>query len=139
MTERTINVPLLARSYRRLVLWFGAQLVLNVIALPLNAMSPTSTAAGVLALLALSAMLGTLVALAIYAHRTATALGSSAAVLWAIAMFVPCANVITLLALSSKATHACRANGIPVGFLGPKLPAVSSSATRPPAATNDPH
>jgi hypothetical protein len=34
-------------------------------------------------------------------------------------MLIPCANIISLLAISSKATNACKANGIPVGLLGP--------------------
>lgn len=35
-------------------------------------------------------------------------------------MFVRCASVLTLLALSANVTKACRNKGILVGFLGPK-------------------
>ncbi len=69
----------------------------------------------------LAGLIVTVCALAYYGYMTATALGSGVGWLWALAMFVPCANVITLLVLSSKATRMCRANGIPVGFFGPKL------------------
>ena len=41
--------------------------------------------------------------------------------LWAAAILVPLVNVITLVALSLKATKACRANGVEVGLLGPRL------------------
>ncbi len=60
------------------------------------------------------------VALVRYSYRTASALGSSVPVIWAIAMFVPIVNLVTLLILSSRATRTCRAAGVPVGFFGPK-------------------
>ncbi len=133
MTSRPINVPLLAHSYRRLVLWFGAQLVLNVIAMPLNLVSTPSAGVTALSVIVLLALLALLAALAVYSYRTATALGSSVAVLWAIAMFIPCANAITLLALSSTATRTCRENGIPVGFFGPKEPRSTVAPVTTPA------
>lgn len=77
---------------------------------------------GALAVLVSLAALTTFFALAYYGYRTANALGSSVGWLWALAMFVPCLNVITLLVLSSRATRACREHGVPVGFLGPKVP-----------------
>ncbi len=131
MTEHPIDVPRLAHSYRRLVLWFGVQLVLNFIAVSLNLVGTPSVSVAVRAVMLLLGVIATLAALAVFSYRTAGALGSSVAVLWAIAMFVPCANVVTLLALSAKATAACRANGIPVGFLGPKLPGGELTALPP--------
>jgi hypothetical protein len=103
-----------AASYRQLVLWVGGQIVVSLGALIFGR--------GLLSLLLAVALLVTIIALSIYAYRTADALGSSAAPLWAVAMLVPCINIITLLVLSSKATEVCRANGIPVGFLGPRVP-----------------
>jgi len=72
-----------------------------------------------LALIGPFVVIGTLVAMAFYGYGTAKALGSKVAWLWALAMLIPCANVISLLAISSKATNACKAHGIPVGLLGP--------------------
>ena len=40
-------------------------------------------------------------------------------VLWAIAMFLPCINVISLLVLSAKAQAWCKQHGVKVGFFGP--------------------
>lgn len=102
-----------ASSYRQLVLWVGGQLVISLSVMLFGRS---------LSLILVPALVITIVALAIYAYRTADALGSSAAPLWAVVMLVPCINVITLLVLSSKATEVCRANGIPVGFLGPRVP-----------------
>lgn len=120
MTERPVDVPALRIAYRRLVLWFGAQLVVNSGALALQSVErPTlaiSLLAGILGLITLV----TIVALAYFGFRTAKALGSPVPWLWALAMFVPCVNALSLLALSSKATQACAARGIPVGLLGPK-------------------
>ncbi|HEX5758194.1 MAG TPA: hypothetical protein VF121_03275 [Thermoanaerobaculia bacterium] len=119
-----LDVAGLALAYRQLVLWFGAQLVLSLAWLGLEPVAEGGAGA-ILAFGVSLGLLATAFALAYYAYRTATALGSKSGVLWAIAMLVPCVNMITLLVLSSKATQACRANGIPVGFFGPKVDAAS--------------
>ena len=116
-----IDVPKLASSYRRLVLWFGGQLVVGCGG---NLLSPLvyASSGGVdpWPLFTLVSLC-TLAALSYYGGRTAAALGSTVPWLWGAAMFVPCANAITLLVLSHRATVACRANGIPVGFFGPRI------------------
>ncbi len=114
-----IDVAGLAVAYRRLVLWFGGQLILNFGWMGLQLVDGGIVGA-ILALGVLAGLLATVCALAYYGYRTAIALGSGVGWLWGLAMFVPCANVITLLVLSSRATRMCRANGIPVGFFGPK-------------------
>jgi ABC-type uncharacterized transport system permease subunit len=101
----------LATNYRNLVLWFGMQVLIT----PTLRMYQSQWPVFGLALLV------TVVALTWYAFRTARALGSSNPALWGVAMLIPCINTITLLALSSKATAMCRANGIRVGFFGPRL------------------
>lgn len=101
----------LAISYRQLVLWLGAQILISLGLLLFDS----------LAIILVPALAATIIALAFYAFRTAEALGSSSALLWAVAMLIPCINIITLLVLSSKATAVCRANGIPVGLLGPRV------------------
>ena len=121
MADREIDVDALARAYRRLVLWFGAQLLLNIGSFALQGFAQESAAGVILGLLILLGMLTTVVALAYFGFRTAQALGSGVAWLWGVAMFLPCANVVSLLVLSSKATNACAARGIPVGLLGPRL------------------
>ena len=110
----SFDVTSLARNYRNLVLWFGVQLVMTIGNQAFKAVPLLPVIAGLVTLL-------TLVMLTIYAYRTAASLGASVPVLWAVAMFLPCLNVITLLVLSSKATAACRERGIAVGFLGPKI------------------
>jgi hypothetical protein len=117
---KPIDVPGLANAYRRLVLWFGVQLVLSMVSSGLRTPEP-GPATVLLSLVILAGILITLAALVYYGFKTAQALGSGVPWLWALAMFVPCANVLTLLALSSMATKACRDHGIPVGFLGPKI------------------
>lgn len=105
------SISNLANSYRQLVLWVGAQILVSIGFALFKSLS----------LILVPALIATIVALAFYAFRTAEALGSSSAPLWAVAMLVPCVNIITLLVLSSKATEACRVHGIPVGFLGPRV------------------
>ena len=119
MPPGTLDVQALAHAYRRLVLWFGVQLLLSCGSMRF-ADNPRG-AAGLLSFLVSLGMLATVGALIYYGYRTAAALGSSVAVLWAAAMLVPCLNIVTLLALSSRATHVCRENGIPVGLLGPEV------------------
>jgi len=114
---RTDNIAKLARNYRQLVLLVGGQLVIYVAFQFAN----SALRSPLLTLLFLVLILISVVALAVYAYRTAEALGSRFAPLWAVAMLVPCVNVITLFILSSKATAMCKARGIPVGFLGPQI------------------
>ena len=114
-----IDVRALAVAYRRLVLWFGAQLVFQGIQIALHV-------SGVGAPPALDLVLGigvlvTIPALAYFGFRTAQAMRSRVAWLWAIAMFIPCVNALTLLALSSRATQECSSRGIRVGLLGPSV------------------
>jgi hypothetical protein len=139
MNEKPPDIPRLAIAYRRLVLWFGAQLFLNLASVLLQFAAPGRAVGSqakplmvplTLATISSSATaaaiaIGTLVifvALAFYSYRTADALGSRAPFVWAVAMVVPLVNLIGLLVLSSRAATLCQANGIPVGLFGPKLP-----------------
>lgn len=106
-----MNIQQLAINYRQLVLWFGMQLLISLVSLVF----------GLPSMMSALAILVTIVALAFYAFRTAEALGSSTALLWGVAMLVPCVNAITLLVLSAKANEACRANGVAVGLFGPRI------------------
>ena len=126
MTDAQFDVSKLAASYRRLVLWFGVQLVIAVFGGAVGVVLGETALGALFALVRLFVMLATVIALMYYAYRTASALGSSVGVLWAIAMLIPLVNAITLLVLSSKATAACRAAGVPVGIFGPKLESASS-------------
>lgn len=127
MNGAAIDVSALALSYRRLVLWFGAQLVIYMVGRTAAGMVGETLVGAILALLYLIGTFAAVGALAYYAYRTEAALGSRVSVLWALAMLVPLANAITLVFLSSKATTPCRAQGIPVGLLGPKLARVVNS------------
>ncbi len=134
MVSTENNLPALAHSYRRLVLWVGVQIVASLpqsflmVQQDLSAAGRVNAAdpgwASVILTLAASAMIwASVVALAIYGYRTARSLGSSVAWVWAIAMVVPLVNLLSLLVLSRKATNVCRQHGIPVGLFGPKIPA----------------
>ena len=114
-----LDVAGLATAYRQLVLWFGAQLIVafvRVVAEPAE-----GTAGLIWAGVVVVGVLATMVALVYYGYRTAQALGSDAAWVWGAAMLVPCISLFTLLVLSSKATRACKAHGVPVGLFGPKV------------------
>ena len=80
-----------------------------------------SALGAIFALVQFAVLLVTIGALAIYAYRTASALGSNVGFLWAIAMLIPLLNAITLLVLSARSTKGCREAGVAVGFFGPKL------------------
>jgi hypothetical protein len=138
MNEKPPDIPRLAIAYRRLVLWFGAQLFVNLASVLLQFAAPGGAVGSqakplmvplTLATISSSATATALaictlvifVALAFYAYRTADALGSRAPFVWAVAMVVPLVNIIGLLVLSSRAATLCQANGIPVGLFGPKL------------------
>jgi hypothetical protein len=106
-----LRVVDVARNYRQLVVWLGIQILFSI----------WFALADSLAILVGPVLVATVFALAYYAHETAKALGSTSALIWAAAMLVPCVNLFTLLALSSRATEVCKANGIRVGLFGPEL------------------
>jgi hypothetical protein len=117
MDEPVPDIPSLSRNYRNLVLWVGIQLVVNVGVLMLGRLFPNDGSRIVWWVISI----GIIIPLAIYAYGTARSLGSTAAIVWAIAMLVPYASLITLLILSAKATRICRQHGIPVGLFGPRI------------------
>ena len=122
MSDKSIDIDTLAYEYKQLVVWVGIQLVLAIVGQVVAILLGNTLAGAIVGLIKLLGILVTAVALGWYAYGTAGALGSRVGLLWAIAMVVPLVNVITLLVLSSKATRACRARGIPVGLFGPKQP-----------------
>ena len=121
MSKAKLDVPKLAASYRRLVLWFGVQFVITIVGSLASFMTGENLLGVLISFAYFICIMITIVALAIYAYRTAAARGSRVPFLWAVALFIPLVNAITLLVLSAKATNACRKAGIPVGFFGPKI------------------
>jgi hypothetical protein len=114
----------IAKLYRRLVLLVGAQLlsgfVARSLAVMVAAVSETATLITVLlVILAGVAWLVSSILIVVTAYRLAGRLKAGVPILWALAMFIPCVNLITLLALSSTAQSWCRRHGIKVGFFGP--------------------
>lgn len=109
----------IAELYRRLVLLVGAQIFLGLFFNLLSVAARGSAAVGFLALLALPVTIGISIFIAITAYKLSGRLQAGPPILWAIAMFIPCINIITLLALSATATSWCRRHGIKVGFFGP--------------------
>ena len=108
------DIAQLSKNYRRLVLWFGSQLIMSA------GSALASLAQDDLLSLALTVPHVVIIAvLGLYSYRIARLLGSSVAMLWAVEMLFPYLNIITRLALSRKSTAVCRANGIRVGLFGP--------------------
>jgi len=107
------NAETIARLYRRLVLLVGLQILLSMLRVPLALASPAMAALVILALLAST------IAIVVTAYQLTDQMGTGSPVLWALAMFLPCVNIISLLVLSSKAQTWCRQYDIKVGLLGP--------------------
>lgn len=145
MADASLNLPGFAIAYRRLVLWYAAQLFVifgsaigsqllsktTTLTLSLGSIVSTTTEGGlgftVLSTVVSAASLIIMAGVVTCAYRTAQALGSSSPVLWALAMLLPLVSLITLLALSAKASKVCRENGIPVGLFGPKPTSLARS------------
>lgn len=108
----------IARLYRRLVLLVGLQILLSVPQLLLQEATP-SLGVGLVGVVVFLVLLGILVAMVATTYKLARVLGAGLPILWAIAMFVPCLNILMLLALSSRAQTWCQRYGIKVGLLGP--------------------
>ena len=118
----------IARLYRRLVLLVGLQLLLGFLHSPM-ALSTNSAASVILTIIVLL-LLVVAVSLVVTAYQLAQQMGESVPILWAIAMFVPCLNIIVLLILSSKAQSWCRRYGIAVGFFGPSKESIEELRRR---------
>jgi hypothetical protein len=111
------DAEVIARLYRRLVLLVGLQIVLSFARLPaVFSSAPVAIAWTILVLLALIVVIAALV---VTTYKLAGHLKAGPPILWAIALFLPCINIIGLLALSSQAQSWCRRYGIKVGLLGP--------------------
>lgn len=119
-TDTRIDTAVLAKSYRRLVICVGVQIVSSILASVSIRKWGNNASAAPLVIVINLVQLATVVLLPLYAYRVARSIGSSVGLLWALAMILPCVNLITLLVLSRIATNACRAAGIQVGILGPK-------------------
>ena len=111
------EVEAVARLYRRLVLLVGLQLLLSFVQIPMTMVPEAYKTYAAVAILVV--VLGLLGAIAVTAHHLTLLLDEPWPALWAVAMFLPCINVLVLLVLSSKAQDWCRRYGIKVGFLGP--------------------
>lgn len=111
------NAEITAKLYRRLVLLVGLQILLSF-GRVVGALEG-STVALVLFMVVLFLLLWVFVATAVTAYQLTKHMGQSVPILWAIAMFLPCINIITLLVISSNAQSWCRQHGIKVGLLGP--------------------
>jgi hypothetical protein len=107
----------IAKLYRRLVLLVGLQILLSFGQIPMIQVPEAQKA--LVGMVTLGVLLVVLVAIAVTAYQLTLLLDSGSPVLWAIAMFLPCINILVLLVLSSKAQDWCRRYGIKVGFFGP--------------------
>ena len=85
VNQSTIEVRALAHAYRRLVLWFGVQL-LHPVASGVARATGSGALTAFLVLIGPFVIIGTLLAMAFYGYGTAKALGSRVAWLWAVAM-----------------------------------------------------
>jgi predicted permease len=111
------NAETIARLYRRLVLLVGFQILVSFLRVPL--MTAPAGMVFPLALVFLVLVIGSAVALAVTAYRLAEQMGLGRPLMWALKMFLPCINIISLLVLSSKAQAWCKQYDIKVGLLGP--------------------
>lgn len=106
--------------YRRIVLLVGAQLLASCFGqVAIGGAQGSEVLVLILSMLMVLAALAVGVLSTIAAYQLTREMGSSAPWLWAIAMFVPCISIVTLLALSQRAQAWCKPRGIKVGLLGP--------------------
>lgn len=124
----------IAKFYRLLVLLVGFQILLGFF-LQLPGVIGPSAEPGALTLVVSLAVIGLLASIAFTAYHLTRRLGENLPILWAIAMFIPCINIIGLLIISTKAQAWCRRYGIKVGFFGPTKESIEELRRRA-AASN---
>jgi hypothetical protein len=114
----------ITKLYRRLILLVGGEFLLNFIVLALLDKSVSAGMLGFLVMLAVS------VFIAITAYKLSERLRTGSPLFWALALFLPWLNVLSLLVLSSNATSWCRSHGIKVGLLGPTRESIEAIRRR---------
>lgn len=105
---------------QRLMIWI---FLAGLLSLPLSFLGTATTGVDAAAILFLALVLAVRLAMAVAMYRTAAALGSRRAVLWAIGGFLPSViGPIVLLVLNGKATRFLKDAGQKPGFMGAKVP-----------------
>jgi hypothetical protein len=116
----------IARLYRRLVLLIGLQILLGLGRIPLFLAiqgADSALPSIVLGLVFTASLLVIGILTVVTTYKLAGHIASTP-LAWALAMFLPCINILFLLILSSKAQDWCRQYGIRVGILGPSLESI---------------
>lgn len=117
--EQTLKV---AKAFRGVLVYFGSQyligFVMNVVGGVAEASPDAAPVVGLVAIALLVAAVACLVMLLVQVYKCSSAMGS-VGLLWVIGMFFPCINLLTLLAINSKAKTFLETRGVKVGFLGP--------------------
>jgi hypothetical protein len=118
----------ITKLYRRLVLLVGGEFLLNlaVLALAIEIMDKKVKGMIDVLMLGLLVMLAASVFIAITAYKLSRRLRDDSPLFWALALFLPYLNVLSLLVLSSSATSWCRRHGIEVGLLGPTKESIAA-------------
>jgi len=101
----------IAVNQRRVILCFGILLLCNIGQVAMATILP------ILAPILMIGSLVTMVVSIVFVYRLAKALGYIA-IIYAIAMVIPCISLITLLVIVSRATNTLKKAGIKVGFFG---------------------
>jgi hypothetical protein len=111
----------------------GLQILIYILRYPLAfalGLANARVLLGLVAVVNLLVLLVVSVLIAVAAYRLSEHLDIGPPILWAIAMFLPCLNIIFLLILSAKAQTWCRQYGIAVGFLGPSKESIEEIRRR---------
>jgi len=117
--QQTLKV---AKSFRGVLTYFGLQYLIGFGMQMAGGVAQASPdAAPLVGLVFIGGVIAAvvcLVMLLVSVYKCSSAMGA-VGVLWVIAMFFPCLNLITLLAINSKAKSFLENRGVKVGFLGP--------------------
>jgi hypothetical protein len=109
----------IARRQRQVLTCFGVLLTCNIAQIAIAPIMPAISL--VFTVISLGAMLFSIVAV----YRLAKALGFTA-IIYAIAIIIPCINLITLLVVVSRATQRLKQGGVKVGLLGASKQTIES-------------
>jgi hypothetical protein len=122
----------ITKLYRRLILLVGGEFLLGyaVLALAIKVTDKQVKGMSGALILGLLVVFATSVFIAITAYKLSRRLRAGAPLFWALALFLPWLNVLSLLVLSSSATSWCRRHGIKVGLLGPTRESIEAIRRR---------
>lgn len=113
----SVNLPVVAEKLKMIIIAVIVNIGLNIAS---KLLLPTESIAVLIAFLVVALGVTAFIMLNVYQITNAMGWSTGLSVLCIVLMLVPCANLITLVIISVKASQMLKAGGYEVGLMGAK-------------------